>query len=396
MAVALRIGAQRRLLLNTADAAIALVLAVAVTVDLAATQATTDSAWPGRDATAYALGLALTLPVAVRRRYPRSVLLITLTALLFCAVIGAAEVFPGVGVCIAAYTVATRCNRRTAIAAGIAVLIVTAATKVLLRDALLSDWVVDALVLGGACTLGVAAGRQRERHTELAAHAARLELDRAEAERRAVAAERARIAREMHDVVTHSLSVIAVQSGVARHLIGDAPTPAAEALGVIEGTSRGALNDMRRMLGVLRADDNEEQPLAPTPGLADLPQLVDRSRGGDVDVRLRIEGEPRPLPPYVEFALYRVAQEGLTNTLRHAFGPATGLVTVTYDDEEVGVEIRDSGGLQERTAANGHAGGYGLAGLADRVSLAGGQFEHGPLADGGFRVCARIPLRARR
>jgi signal transduction histidine kinase len=384
--VALATGWHERRLV-VADGVVAAALALAVTIDLKTTPPPDSAAWQSPGPVAYALGLSLTLPIVVRRRFPRAVLLVMLSALLFCALLGVSEVYPAIGVGLAVYTVATTSDRRTTLAAGAAVLLATAATKLLLPARSMSGWIVDALVLGGACLLGATASRERAERARLSARARRLERDQEDQAQRAVATERARIAREMHDVVTHNLTVVAVQAGVARHMANGGPSPLRDAMRVIEGASRDALRDMRRMLGLMHSEGSHL--LEPPPRLADLPSLVERMSGGDVDTRLVVRGRPRALPPYVELALYRVAQEGLTNVVRHA-APATASVVLTYDDDEVvSLDILDDG----RTAGPlpPTSVGRGLAGLHERMLLAGGHLEHGPREVSGFRLHASVP-----
>jgi signal transduction histidine kinase len=205
---------------------------------------------------------------------------------------------------------------------------------------------------------------------------------------RTVTQERMRIARELHDVVAHSMSVIAVQAGVGHHVIGVRPEEAAKALAAIETTSRAALREMRALLGVLREETPEtaEEFLA-TPGLADLALLAERTGRAGLRVELRFKGEPWELPTAMDLAGYRIAQEALTNVVKHA-GTDQAWVQIVYGRGEVEIEVTDDGVGQGAAVVTA---GHGLVGMRERVALYGGQFAAGPQPRGGFRVWARLP-----
>jgi signal transduction histidine kinase len=212
--------------------------------------------------------------------------------------------------------------------------------------------------------------------------------------RRAGAEERVRIARELHDVVAHAMSIIAVRSGVARMVLDVRPEEAREALGIIEGTSRQALAEMRLLVGVLRDADagGPQADRGPAPGLASLPGLVTHIGEAGVCVGLRVEGEPRPLPPGVDLSAYRIIQEALTNVVRHA-APATAELTVRYRPGEVVIDVTDNGRTRLTAPPPARAGegpGHGIAGMRERVAVYGGELVAEPTAS-GFRVHARIP-----
>ncbi|SNT40182.1 Signal transduction histidine kinase [Actinomadura meyerae] len=201
----------------------------------------------------------------------------------------------------------------------------------------------------------------------------------------AVAAERLRIARELHDMVAHSIGIIAIQAGVGGRVIETQPAEARNALGAIEATSRDTLAGLRRMLTALRADD--PVPLGPAPGLADLDRLARATADAGVEVDIHRTGVPRPLPPEVDLSAYRIVQEAVTNVVRHA-GTDRCRVTIDYRDGELAVEVADGG-------RGGVVGtGYGLVGMRERVALLRGEFAAGPCPEGGFRVAARIPVEA--
>jgi signal transduction histidine kinase len=226
-----------------------------------------------------------------------------------------------------------------------------------------------------------------QRAGELEHRATRLVHEQEERAAAAVSEERARIARELHDVVAHSVSVIAVQTGsMRRRLRHERPAEARE-LSAMEQTARQARAEMRRMLGLLRSD-YEAGELAPQPGLGEVGRLVEQTREAGLAVELRVAGAERPLPPGVDLAAYRIVQEALTNVLKHA-GPARASVGVDFGDRELGLEISDDG---RGAPAEANGAGHGLVGMRERVLLYGGTLETGPGGDGGFVVRARLPI----
>jgi signal transduction histidine kinase len=241
----------------------------------------------------------------------------------------------------------------------------------------------------GAWFAGYAIGHRSRQTLALRERALRLEHDRAEEAARLVAEERARIARELHDVIAHSVSVMVVQTAGVRRLLAPEQERERQALETVEQTGRQALAEMRRLLGVLRRADDRPQ-LAPQPGLSGIEQLLEQVRNAGLPVDLQVEGEPVDLPPGIDLAAFRIVQEALTNTLRHA-GPATAHVRVRYDQSELELSVTNDG----KSYTNGDEGGYGLVGMRERVALYGGKIEAGPV-DGGFHVSARLPLEAAR
>ncbi|WP_320067076.1 sensor histidine kinase [Micromonospora sp. RTGN7] len=212
------------------------------------------------------------------------------------------------------------------------------------------------------------------------------EAVRAHTASEAVTAERLRIARELHDMVAHSIGVIAIQAGVGARVIETQPAQARAALATIEATSRDTLAGLRRTLGALRRPQSESASLDPTPGLGDLDRLVSAAADAGVRVELRQCGERRPVPADLDLAAFRIVQEGLTNVVRHA-GTDRCRVTVTYGPDEVAVEVVDDG-------RGGTVGGegHGIVGMRERVALAGGRFHAGPRPEGGFRAAAWLPV----
>ncbi len=216
----------------------------------------------------------------------------------------------------------------------------------------------------------------------------RLERERELVTQVAIAGEQARIARELHDIVAHSVSIMVVQAGAARRLVAGTSERATQALQTVEESGREALNELRQLLGVL-SEHAGEAALAPQPGLAQLDVLVERLRETGFGVELRREGSPRPLQPGLELAAYRVIQEALTNALEHAGGAPTR-VLVRFGDEQLDLEVRNARGQPVAPVAVG--AGRGLVGMRQRVAVYGGELEAGPLTGGGFAVRARLPL----
>ncbi|HEX6679512.1 MAG TPA: histidine kinase [Gaiellaceae bacterium] len=241
------------------------------------------------------------------------------------------------------------------------------------------------LVFAVVWVAGFLLGRKFEEGEAARERAERLERDREEQARIAVAEERARIARELHDVVGHSVSVMTVQASAVRRLLREHQEKEREALEVVEQTGREALAEMRRMVGVLRRPE-EAPALAPQPSLQRLDKLVEHARDAGLAVELRLEGAPEPLPTGVDLTAYRLVQEGLTNALKHAHADRAEVI-VRYGDGYVELAVSDDG----RGIGSGDGGGHGLVGMRERVSVYGGELEAGPRAEGGFRLRARLP-----
>jgi signal transduction histidine kinase len=319
------------------------------------------------------------LAMATRRRHPAVALIVVLLVLV-------ALRWPYqtlLPAWFALYLVAVVGRRRIAWAALAAMLIAPAAVVPVFDRAFLL-----ALISGLVWTVGYAVGRHRAYERELRRHHARqaeAELDKA---RRGVVEERMRIARELHDVVAHSMSVITVQAGFGHLVIDEHPGRARAALGAIETTGREALTEMRRLLGVLRdSGPDGAGALAPAPGITDLDHLVAQTAKAGVHVQLEITGRPRQLPVGIELSAYRIVQEALTNVVKHA-DTAAGRVTLAFGEHELSIEVTDDG--RGRAAADGH--GHGLIGMRERVHLYGGSLQAAPLPGRGFRVAARLPV----
>jgi signal transduction histidine kinase len=342
----------------------------------------------------YALVLLHTLPLAARRRFPGTVLGISVASGLAVLALGMFPEVLGIAILVAVYSVAAYGDRWVALA-GLAAAEFGSAVAPLPQPVRqeVPTVVGNGLIIGAAWLLGHFVGRRRA-YTARLERTAELERTRAEQARRAVAEERLRLARELHDVVAHSISVIAVQSGVGAHVAQTQPEEAAKALAAIEATSRAALTELRRLLGVLRQDDESEGSLAPVPGLADLDGLLAEVAKAGLAVRLQVEGRPAPLPAGVDLSAYRIVQEALTNVVKHA-GPARAQVVIRYRDHEVMVEVTDDGRGAVTSVSDGRARvGHGLIGMRERVAVFGGDLQTGPRPGGGFRVAARLPFAA--
>jgi signal transduction histidine kinase len=237
------------------------------------------------------------------------------------------------------------------------------------------------LLFGAPWLAGYVVRRRRQSEARM-----RDERDAAEA---AIVDERARIARELHDVVAHAISVIVLQARGGRRLLDTEPEETRGALDTIEHTGQQALVEMRRLVGLLREGDSD-LTLMPQPTLSQLDHLVEQVRAAGLPVDVKIEGESVELPPGVDLSAYRIVQEALTNALKHA-GPASASVHLRYLGDLLEVDIRDDGA----GVSNDKASGYGLDGIRERVSVVGGEIETGPRAEGGFAVLARLPYVAK-
>jgi signal transduction histidine kinase len=220
----------------------------------------------------------------------------------------------------------------------------------------------------------------------LADETARIELDRELRARAAMGEERAAIARDMHDVVAHTMAIMVVQAGAARKVLDRDPDAALRALATVEDTGRTAMVELRRMLGFLREDEAGDRE--PQPSLDALGDLLRRSRAAGLPVELRTEGEPRPLPQAASLTAYRVVQEALTNTLKHAGEGARATVTIRWSEHQLAIDVVDNG----HGVGRPQGGGHGLVGMRERAALHGGEVAAGPGEGGGFAVSVRLPL----
>jgi len=324
-----------------------------------------------------------TLPLAYRRRAPFVVAALVLGAWAGRAVAGPPlEIYPlAIASIVAVYSVAAYGSLRDALLGfGLLALTVGVAAEAGTGGDAAPD-VLPSLVLAGGVWLVGRVARRR--------HDAALQVEQRADERAAEAAgaERERIARELHDAVSHSLASIVMQAGGAQDVLAREPERAGAALASIESTARQGLGEMRRLLGLL---GDGGAPREPQPGLARLDELVDGARRAGLDVAASVEGDARPLPPAVDVSAYRIVQEALTNAMKHA-GRCRATVVLRYGEGDLEVEVADDGTGADG-AAPGEGSGRGLSGMRERVAVLGGAFSAGPRADGrGFRVSARIP-----
>jgi signal transduction histidine kinase len=333
------------------------------------------------------LGLALAVPLVWRRRRP-------LLALVACVAVYAVWILvepprgsltPYVVVLVATYSVAAHGSARNswiglALSVAAEVLLVTRTTNDLADYAFILTFLLGAWLAGRGMRI------RQQRADQLFQRAVRAEVEREEKARAAVAEERGRIARELHDVISHSVSVMVVQAGAAEQVLDTDRDQVRTSLRAIQQTGRDARLELNRMLGLLRTGD-DGPGLGPQPGLAQLADLAAQLRNSGVQLDVRTEGAVVPLPAGLDLAAYRIAQEAVTNSLRHA-GPGRVAVTISYGRDVLEIDVSDDGG-----PGDAHAGdGFGLRGMAERAALYGGALEHGPRAGGGYRVHSRLPL----
>ena len=339
------------------------------------------------------MALAWSLPFLARGRHPfwaPIAACAALVALAFTAGLSTNNLtMPFVAAVMASVSFGLISDRRQSVA-GWSAVVAAAAVVDYQTTAAFSDFFWTTLILTLAWFFGVALGTRTEQARELRVRVEAAERDRALAAERATAEERSRIARELHDVVAHSVSVMVVQASGVRRLLKDDQEREREALVSVEQIGRQALTEMRRMLGVMRTGEDQPAALAPQPGLQHLDRLIAQVEEAGLPVTLHIEGERPDLSPGVDLSAYRIVQEGLTNALKHAKG-AHADVVIRYIDGLVQLEITDDGvGTQ-----NGTPGGHGLVGMRERVAVYGGTLEAGPREGGGFVLRAVLPMESR-
>lgn len=376
------------------DAVLAIAIAVFALIEVWPGFLPVQSVWYRMDWIGYLspmlLALVSTLPLAFRRRYPVAVLLVIGASMAGWFLRGGES--PGavfLAFFVAIFSAAAYATNRRRSLFGYGVL------AILFFGLWWSEGQLDAwLLFIFAFTTGIwlAGDTLRARTVEAREHARRvgeIERQRATALRQAAAEERARIARELHDVIAHNLSVIVIQAGAAQRVLDEQPDVAREALRQVEVTGRVAMTEMRRLLGVVRRGDDE--PLTvPQPGVASLDTLLDDVRAAGLTVALRTSGDDRPLPPGVDVSVYRIVQEALTNTLRHAQA-TRATVDIRYLPGSVEIEIVDDGSGTTDIRWDTDGGGHGLAGMRERAGLFDGAFEAGPRSSGGFAVRVTLP-----
>ncbi|HZE04292.1 MAG TPA: sensor histidine kinase [Solirubrobacteraceae bacterium] len=333
-----------------------------------------------------------TAPIALRRYRPLAVLAVTTSAGVLILILTSQAQFP-VGVLVALYTVASRCERPVSIRAAEWVALPITVGVSVSTGGHLGRIIPQLAVFAIAWVLGDNIRTRRAYLAELEARAARLEREREEKAERAVVDERARIARELHDVIAHNVSVMVVQASAGEELFDTDPRRARESLAAVASTGRAALAELRRLLGVIRAEEEraEGPAYAPQPGIEYVDDLVRQVRQAGLAVELSILGEARELPEGVGLCAYRIVQEALTNTLKHAHA-SRAQVSVRYVDDALELQVLDDG-RGAVAARNGENSGHGLIGMRERVALFGGELTARPLSSGGgYEVRARLPL----
>jgi signal transduction histidine kinase len=329
------------------------------------------------------------LALAWRRRYPLTMLAVSTAAVAIYSLLGYVNGAAVLAPVLALYAVATQVSvRRTVVAAAATLAVLLAASAANNPFGSISGGGFDIIpfMVAAVVFAGIAVANRR-------AYVASIRDRAAQDARRQVDEERLRIARELHDVVAHTMATINVQAGVAAHVLPTKPEAAAEALTAIKTASKEGLRELRAILNVLRQADDAD-PVQPTPGLAQLDALVEGARRAGLPITLTVAGEPFPLPPAVDLAAYRIVQESLTNVIRHA-GPADAAVSLRYGRDEIDIDVTDTGhgpkaGPGSRTA--GGTAGHGQAGMRERAAAVGGTVQAGPRPGGGYQVTARLPV----
>lgn len=356
--------------------------------------------YPPLGVTGGLLTLAAHLPLCLRRRHPVAVAGAVFAVWTPYIALGHWPVVNSLAAQLALYTVASTRPLRTAAATGAALGAIWLYSGFAAPDGSVAAAAALALVVPAVLVRFGQSARESERRGErLAELAAQLQEERDAKARRAVAEEQARIARELHDVIAHHISVISVQAGLADYVFDTDPGTARKSLGTIADTSSEALEEMRRMLTLLRTGDRtpethapgpyDPEPYAPMPTLSGLEEMAARMRAGGVPVDLLVEGRPRTLPPGVELCAYRVVQEALTNVLKHA-RPAAAVVRVRYRPHRLLVDVTDDGPGPD-PARTPTGSGHGLIGMRERAKLYGGAVTTGPRPEGGFQVRLVLP-----
>jgi signal transduction histidine kinase len=353
-----------------------------------------DHATEGDSLTGDALGVVLlliaTVPYFFRRKSPVAVFAISTSAVVAISALGYFEGVIPMVILLGAYTVGARCPTRVVVIAyGF---VVVALLGLFLGHAQgfdVSTLLANLALFAAAFLFGGNVAARSARLAALEERALAVSREHEEEARRAVADERLRIAQELHDVVAHSMGVIAVQAGAGMHVIDKDPAEAKRSLEAISSTSRSTLTEIRRLLGVLRDDEGRAGALAPAPGLDDLRGLADDLTDAGVPTTLRIDGPGEDVPKGVELTTYRIVQEALTNVLKHGGPGASAEVVVSVVPDAVHIEVSDDG----RGIDLSHDGtdGHGLRGMQERVAVYGGDLQAGPRASGGFEVRADLP-----
>ncbi|MBN0048088.1 sensor histidine kinase [Streptomyces actuosus] len=372
-------------------------------ISLVAETANPETTGTGSPVVVLPVVVLLCATVALRRRWPERMLLLAIALGVVQVALDVETRVTDFALLVIVYTVAAtgaRWASRLALATGLG-----AATLAQLRwpnehTGVLGDLAIvvfQTVPFALAWVLGDSIRTRRAYYAQLEERATRLEKEREAQAKVAVAAERARIARELHDVVAHNVSVMVVQADGAAYVLDAAPDQAKKALETISSTGRQALAEMRRLLGVLRTGEHQEAgEYVPQPGVEQIEDLVEQCRGSGLPVDFKVEGTARPLPSGVELTAYRIVQEALTNTRKHGGANAGASVRLVYFDDGLGLLVEDDGKgapheLYEEGGFDGQ--GHGLIGMRERVGMVGGTLDAGPRPGGGFRISALLPLK---
>jgi signal transduction histidine kinase len=368
------------------DVALAIALGVVIEAELALSSVRDTPLAP-----ALLLGAVFGVAVAWRRAAPLAALGATAAAALALALAGTPPdelASTSILVAFVAFSVGAHLPRRSARAGLAGVLALIVVVTLLGSEGTVGDVVFPLVLFSGCWALGRVVRSRARLTAELTARTAQLERERAERERDAVARERVRIARELHDVVAHSVSIMVVQAGAARSVLARDPDASVGALSAVEDIGREALTEMRRLLGILRPDD-EDVDHSPQPSLDRLGALIARSRDAGLEVELSVEGDTGALAPGVDLTAFRLVQEGLTNALKHG-GRGRARVILRWSPDVLEVEIANRVGGPGAAQHDLVSGGQGLVGMRERVALCGGELRAGPIGR-GFVVRARLP-----
>lgn len=335
----------------------------------------------------------MTVPLVLRRVYPTAVFFLILAAWAAERSFDYPETLAGIGVVIAFYTIGAELSRRSSLRIGgvtaLFILGFTGIGVVMLESVTGVSLITTMIITVTPLLLGREVHEQRRRVEELRERAEQAEHDREEKARRAVADERARIARDLHDVVAHQMTVMTLQAEGARRVADGSDPRVVKALETISDAGHSALIEMRRMVGLLRAPE-EESETEPLPRLADVEVLVEKVRAAGVPVDLDVEGDVRRLAEGTELSAYRIVQESLTNSVRHGGPDVTAKVAIEYKEDHLDVLIADDG--RGASADTGDGIGHGIVGMRERIAVLGGEFSAGPKKGGGYQVHAVIPI----
>lgn len=352
----------------------------------------TDVANPRLDTVGIVLALLQTVPLAWRRVAPVLVLAVCSSAMFLFFFLGYLPSFASFGFLLALYTVAAHRNRRISIPAALASAVVVLMLLIGSREPFeLDAFFAEGLVIGAVWFIGDGLRTKRSQVVSLEDRATRLERERELAAQEAVAEERRVIARELHDMIAHNVSVIVAQSAAAQRVLDEDPEEGRFALRSIEDAGREALVEMRRLLGLLRTDHDRPDARHPQRGLDDIGTLLSQFQEAGVPVRLTVEGTPRPLPAGLDLSAFRIVQEALTNVLKHA-GAASAAVEIRYERSRLHLTISDNGSGPEDTDPDPLRARYGHLGMRERVGLFGGSLRVGPRPGGGYEVVVALPL----